>query len=193
MNRIHTRVRHIAASAALVGAMLAASGSAMAASYNIILKSAAGAVQSCATGGFSFTKPTTPPLTGEFPASGASVTLTGSSASPCFGADSTRTLVPGALSVTVANVTLNGQDQGPNVVSITGNLTSGNGSNNYTINFASNRTFTVTQNTGLNPTVGSGVYHIYNMNSVPEPDTLWLALAGLGALAFLGRRKRKHN
>lgn len=188
MKTIYTRFGQIAASATLLGVMLAASGSAMAAAYNIILKTSGGAIQTCATGGFSFTKTTV----GTFPASGASVTLNGSSAIPCFGADQNRTLSTGTLNVTVANVTLNEQDQGPNVVSIAGNLTSGSGSNNYTISFAADKTFTVTQNTGQNPVVGSGVYYLFNTaNAVPEPESLWLALAGLSALVLSRRLRRR--
>jgi len=173
----------------LLGMMLAASGSALAASYNIILKDAGGAIQTCATGGFTFSKATV----GSFPTTGASVVLNGSNAIACFGATQNRTLSAGTLNVNVANVTLNEEDQGPNVTALSGSLSSSDGSNEYTITFAANRTFTVTQNTGQNPQVGSGVYYVFNTaNAVPEPESLWLALAGLSAL-LLSRRLRRRG
>jgi hypothetical protein len=179
--------RHVVR-AGLMAVLLGASGTAAAATYNIILKSG-GAANGCATGGFSFTKTTV----GTSPATSPSVTLNGLAA-PCFGVNQNLTLSTGAVNVTVANVTLNGQDQGPNVVSIGGSLSSGgNGANHYTINLAHDKSFTVTQNTGQNPVVGSGTYHIYNINSVPEPESLALALLGLSALAFARLRARRRG
>ena len=168
--------------------LLVASGGAMAANYNIILKSG-GAPIACATGGFSFTKTTT----GSFPATSPSVTLNGSAATPCFGVAEPRTLNLGSLNVVVANVTANGQDQGPNVVSINGSLSSSNGSTDYTITFRNDTSFTVTQNTDENPEVGSGTYHVYNLESVPEPESLALAILGLGALALARLRARRRR
>lgn len=167
--------------------LLACSSSAFAATYNLILKSGGGVIEACATGGFTFTKT----AAGTFPASGSSVVLNGSQALPCFGVEQNRTLSTGSLSVTVANVTQNGEDQGPNVVSVAGSLSSGNGQNHYTITFAADKSFVVTRNTGQNPQVGSGVYHVYNTaNTVPEPESLWLTLAGLSALVLSRRRRR---
>lgn len=166
--------------------LVVASGGAMAANYNIILKSG-GTPSGCATGGFTFTKTTT----GSFSASSPSVTLNGPAVTPCFGVAELRTLNLGALNVVVANVTANGQDQGPNVVSINGSLSSGNGSNHYTITFLNDKSFTVTQNTGQNPQVGSGTYHVYNLASVPEPESLALVVLGLGALALSRLRARR--
>jgi hypothetical protein len=180
--------RHVVR-AGLLAVLLGASGTAAAATYNIILKSG-GAANGCATGGFSFTKTTV----GTSPATSPSVTLNGSAATPCFGVNQNLTLSTGTVNVTVANVTLNGQDQGPNVVSISGSLSSGgNGANDYTINFANDKSFTVTKNIGQNPVVGSGTYHIYNINSVPEPESLALALLGLGALALTRLRARRRG
>lgn len=188
MNTTFNWLGKMAAAAGLLSITLFASGSALAATYNIILKTTGGVVQTCASGGFSFNKS----VAGSFPTTSPSVVLSGSAQTPCFGVDALKTLSPGSLNVTVANVTLNGEDQGPNVVSINGALTSGNGSNNYTINFSSNKTFTINQNTGQNPVVGTGVYHIYNASStVPEPETLLLALMGLGALAVSRRKWRR--
>lgn len=187
--KTHKLIGQNAIRSGLLGVMLAASGSALAASYNIILKDAGGVIQTCATGGFTFTKTTV----GTFPTSGASVALNGTNATPCFGVNQNSTLSSGTLNVTVANVTLNGQDQGPNVTSLSGSLTSaGNGSNSYTIAFAADKSFTVTQNNGQGRQVGSGVYFVYNVNSVPEPETLWLGVAGLGAL-WLSRRLRRRG
>ncbi|MBU1263550.1 MAG: PEP-CTERM sorting domain-containing protein [Gammaproteobacteria bacterium] len=180
----------IAAAAGLLGVLLAASGSAMAASYNIILKTSDGAIQSCATGGFTFTKTTV----GTFTATSPSVALNGTTATQCFGVDKSVTLSNGTLSVTVANVTVNGQDQGPNVVSINGNLSNGNANGSYTIHFLADKSFTITQKDGnADPQVGSGIYFIYNQNSVPEPETLWLALAGLSALVMSRRIRRRRS
>ena len=150
MKTIYTRFGQIAAQRCWASCLLQAVGDGCRLQH--YPEDSGGAIQTCATGGFSFTKTTV----GTFPASGPSVTLDGSAAVPCFGADQNRTLSAGALSVTVANVTLNGQDEGPNVVSIAGSLSSGNGSNHYTISFAADKTFTVTQNTGQNPVVRSG-------------------------------------
>ncbi|MGA7951575.1 MAG: PEP-CTERM sorting domain-containing protein, partial [Thiobacillaceae bacterium] len=181
-------VGKIAASLGLLGFMFAASGSAMADTYNIFLKSG-GAVQSCATGGFTFTKT----IAGTFNATSPSVTLNGTPSTPCFGVIATRTLNTGTLSVTVADVILNGQDQGLNVVSINGSLSNGNANGSYTIHFNTDKSFTVTQKQAPNnPQVGSGGYDFRNVNSVPEPETLWLSLGGLGALA-LSRRKRHRS
>jgi hypothetical protein len=179
--------------AGLLGMLLAASGSAMAASYNIILKDS-GTALTCAPGAFLFDKSTVSSYPTTSPTTSPSVTLNGSAATPCFGVNQNLTLSTGTVNVTVANVTLNGQDQGPNVVSISGSLSSGgNGANDYTINFANDKSFTVTQNIDQNPVVGSGTYHIYNINSVPEPESLALALLGLGALALTRLRARRRG
>lgn len=182
-----------AARAGILALMLGVAGPAMADPYNILLKDSGGVVQTCATGGFTFTKTTV----GSFPTTAPSVNLTASAANPCFGATNARTLNTGTLNVQVANVILNGQDQGPNVVSISGNLSSGNGANNYIIKFSSDRTFTLHQNTGSagnEPQVGSGIYFVRNtVNQVPEPESLALVVVGLGALALSGHilRRRK--
>ncbi len=184
-------LRKIAASTGLLGVMLAASGSAMADTYNIILKTGAGEIQTCATGGFTFTKTTV----GSFAAASPSVAFVGSSSAACLGVTANVTLNSGSLTVNVANVTLNGQDQGPNVVSVNGSLSNGNSNGSYTINFLADKTFSITQKSGSNDVArGSGIYHIYNTNTntVPEPETLWLALVGLSALA-LARRKRRRS
>lgn len=172
--------------AGMLGLALAASGQQLAASYNIILKSG-GAAQTCATGGFSFAKTTT----GTFSTSGTAVTLNTSTVNPCFGAVATKTLSTGSVSVTVQDVTLNGQDQGPNVAFITGGLSSGTAVDDYTINFSSDKTFTVNLNTAPSQQVGNGTYFIFNdANAVPEPTSLWLILASLGALALARRARR---
>ena len=180
-------LKRLAATVGLLGTLLCAP--AMAASYNIILKNSGGGVQSCAAGGFTFTKSTS---TGSFPATSPSVQINGTAQAVCLGVNAAKTLNAGSLSVNVANVTLNNQNQGPNVVSINGSLSSGNGSNHFTINFLANKTYTVNQNTGQNPQVASGVYHVFNAaNAVPEPETLWLALVGLSALVLSRRVRRR--
>jgi hypothetical protein len=194
---MNTLQRHYSSTlrAGLLGMMLAAAGPAMAATYNVILKTTSGAIQTCASGGFTFTKTTI----GTFPTTSPSVILNGSTATPCFGVNQPNETLglgnpgnPGALNVAVADVTLNGQNQGPNVVSVSGNLTSGNGNNNYTINFLANHTFTVNENTGQNPQVGSGTYYVFNTaNAAPEPQTLWLVLGSLSALLMSRRLRRR--
>jgi len=217
MKTIYKRFGQLAASAGLLGVMLAASGSAMAASYNIILKDSAGALLSCAKGGFTFNKT----IAGSFPASGASVTLEGCPTTfvPSI---ANGTYVPGGLNVVVENVTLNkpgtgGQneplDQGPNVEGLTGTLQYSTtalgtcqgtgitaGTKTYTITFAyaagsqnsAGRTYRISCS-GPGNFTKSGQYYVRNSaNPVPEPEMLWLALAGLSALA-MSRRKRRRN
>lgn len=214
MKTIYKRFGQIAASAGLLGVMFAASGSALAASYNIILKDAAGAPLSCASGGFTFNKSTA----GSFPVSGASVVLTGCTFVPGI-ANGTYTGTP---NVVVENVTLNkpgtgGQNeplnQGPNVEGLSGTLqyaTSAQGNCEGTGNSAVTKTYTITfsyaagsQNpagrtyslTCAGPgafTARTGSYHVRNLaNPVPEPETLWLALVGLSALVLSRRMRRR--
>jgi hypothetical protein len=215
MKKIYKRLGQLAASAGLLGIMLAASGSAMAANYNIILKDSAGALLPCATGGFTFDKTTA----GTFSTTGASVTLTGC-ASTFVPGIANGTYTPGALNVVVENVTLTkpgtgGQneplDQGPNVEGLTGTLQfttnapgtcagtgSTSGTKTYTITFSyvagsqntAGRTYTLSC-AGPGNFTTTGNYHVRNLaNPVPEPEVLWLTLAGLSALA-LSRRKRR--
>ncbi|MCP5278363.1 MAG: PEP-CTERM sorting domain-containing protein [Thiobacillus sp.] len=42
--------------------------------------------------------------------------------------------------------------------------------------------------------VSNGPYHVYNtiVRPAPEPETLWLLLGGLGALALIRRKVRRH-
>lgn len=217
MKTRYKRLGQIAATAGLLGVLLAASGSAMAASYNIILKDSAGAPLSCASGGFTFNKSTA----GAFPASGASVALAGCTFVPGI---ANGPYTPGALNVVVENVTLNkpgtgGQneplDQGPNVEGLTGTLQyattapgtcAGTGSTavtkTYTIAFAyaagsqnsAGRTYTITCAGPGSFTPLTGQYHVRNLaNPVPEPEMLWLALAGLGALVMSRRIRRRRS
>jgi hypothetical protein len=39
--------------------------------------------------------------------------------------------------------------------------------------------------------VSNGEHYIYNVAAIPEPETLLLLMAGLGAMAFVVRRKRR--
>lgn len=216
MKTIYTRFGQIVASAVLLGVMLAASGSAMAGSYNIILKDSTGALLSCATGGFDFDKSNA----GTFGTTGASVTLAGCAFVPAI---ANGTYTPGALNVVVENVTLNkpgtgGQteplDQGPNVEGLTGTLQfatnapgdcEGTGpateTKTYTIAFSyaagtqnsAGRTYSIACAGPGSFTPRTGQYYVRNLaNPVPEPETIWLALAGLGALV-LSRVKRRHS
>lgn len=216
MKTRYKRLGQIAATAGLLGVMLAASGSAMAASYNIVLKDSAGALLSCASGGFTFNKSTA----GTFPANAASVALAGCTFVPGI---ANGAYTPGALNVVVENVTLNkpgtgGQNeplnQGPNVEGLTGTLQyvttapgtcAGTGSTaetkTYTIAFAyaagsqntAGRTYTLTC-TGPGNFSTAGQYHVRNLaNPVPEPEMLWLALVGLSALVMSRRIRRRRS
>ena len=217
MKTRYKRLGQIAAAAGLLGVMLAASGSAMAASYNIVLKDAATTLLSCASGGFTFNKSTA----GTFPANAASVALADCTFVPGI---ANGTYTPGALSVVVENVTLNkpgtnGQneplDQGPNVEGLTGTLqyaTTAPGNCDGTGDAPETKTYTITfayaagsQNTAgrtytftcagpgsASFTTRTGQYHVRNLaNPVPEPEMLWLALAGLSALVLSRRRLRR--
>ena len=188
----------------------------MAASYNIILKDAAGAPLPCASGGFTFNKSTA----GTLPANAATVALAGCTFVP--GVDY-GTYTTGALNVVLENVTLNkpgtgGQneplDQGPNVEGLTGTLQyattapgdcggTGNApeTKTYTITFAytagsqnpAGRTYTLTC-AGPGNFSTAGQYHVHNLaNPVPEPEMLWLALAGLSALVMSRRIRRRRS
>lgn len=205
--------------AVLLGVMLAASGSAMAATYNIILKDAGGTPLSCASGGFSFDKAGA----GTFPASGSSVILAGCTL-PFVPAIANGPYASATLSVVVENVTLDnpgtgGQieplDQGPNVAGLTGTLQysttaagdcNGEGADTalktYTISYsytpgsqnAAGRTYTIScAGPGQDAfTLGTGQYHVRNLaNPVPEPGSLWLALVGTSALVLSRRLRRR--
>ena len=173
--------------------LLGMAGSAHAANYNIIIKDQAGAPIPCAGGGFSFTKSTA----GQFPPSGASVTI----ANGCIPNIEGITLIPGTLQVVVVTSTLNGQNQGPNVEGLSGTLTGSQGINSYSITFSlsgsgasATRSFVLQRFDGLGQlqqTV-NGLYYARNYaNPIPEPETLALLLAGLGALGFFAKKRRR--
>jgi hypothetical protein len=212
-------IRQIAATAGLLGVMFAVSGSAMAANYNIILKDAAGEQLSCATGGFfNFNKSTA----GSFPIPGASVTLGNCPTTfvPSI-ANGPYTGTPNVVveNVTLNKPGTDGQNeplnQGPNVVGLTGTLQyattapgtcAGTGNSTqpktYTIAFAyaagspnpAGRTYTITCEGPGSFTPITGQYHVRNLaNPIPEPQMLWLALAGLGALVMSRRIRRRRS
>lgn len=182
---------------ALVGALaLASAGAALAAPYSIILKDAAGVPQTCAGGGFQFTKT----VDGSFPVTAPSVVL----ASPCFGlvgqlAFNQNPSVNAQVVTTTADrpgtggaiETLN---NGPNVEGITGSLQNVTGQ--YRIEFAFagtavpfTRTYSIIRISD-GATVVSGNYYVRNdLRTVPEPNTAALA-AGALALMLLAARRR---
>lgn len=172
--------------------LLGMAGSANADSYNIILKDQAGAPISCAAGGFTFTKSTA----GSFSPSGASVTI----ADNCIPNIQGVTLTPGTLQVVVVTTTANGQNQGPNVEGLSGTLTGSQGIISYSITFSlsgsgasATRSFVLQRfdRQGLQQTV-NGFYYVRNYaNPIPEPETLALLLAGLGALGFIVKKRRR--
>lgn len=103
---------------------LALAGEATAATYNFWLKSSPGTPYAigglkCATGSFDFTKNGT---TGSFPASGTNMSILAN----CIGTGSpaANRNLSGTLTVVVRNITLNAQNQGPNVDGVTGTLAS---------------------------------------------------------------------
>jgi MYXO-CTERM domain-containing protein len=194
-----------------------ASSGAMAATYNVIFKDAAGAALSCAVGGFTFNKSNA----GTFATGGASATLTGCTFVPGI---ANGTYAPGAVNVVVENVTLDkpgtgGQNeplnQGPNVQGLTGTLQfstnaagdcDGTGVSNetktYTITFSyaagsqntAGRTYALTCAGPGSFATRTGNYHVQNTaNPVPEPESLALALLGLGALALTRLRARRRG
>ena len=138
----------------------------------------------CATGGgFAFSK-----------AAPAAVTVTITLAPGCLG-NLTEGNYSGSLSVAVENVTLNDQDQGQNVVGLSGTLTGPNGDQLgflYTPNSAStgvpDRDLNLLQS---NQIVSTGSYYLFNTAQAPEPSVTGLLLGGLGALLVVGRLRRR--
>jgi|GEM_PF-1626751 len=204
---IHLRI----ARSLLVLAVFAGPSAAFAADYTIFLKKQGSAVpESCATGAvLGFNKPNTAGET----AVQVSVVLTDqASGSPnfeCLGT-SAQTRLPagtyaGSLGVVVENVTLDGQDQGLNVVGLRGTLQRSNGQGQlvfaYLAGSASGtkpvspvRTLTIKPKNNKDDDASTGSYHIFNTNSVPEPGMLLLLSTALAALIFVKRkRKRKRS
>lgn len=190
----------MAATAGLLGIMFAASGSAMAATYNIILKGTT--TPGCATGAFTYTHtPITAP--GSYPVSPTlevapnCLTATEPTVASIFNQNP-------SVQVVLESSTTPAGDQGSNVVGLTGSLstsTTGSGINAvfYTITFLSGpRLYSVTKTTGTggnqNTTtlVSNQPYDVRNtVAAVPEPETLWLALAGLSALVLSRLQRRR--
>lgn len=161
--------------------------------YNIFLKNPGTSdILSCATGGFTFTKPAVVPpvpLT-------ATVTITVTAS--CVVDAGTYT---GLLDVIVENVTLNGQDQGPNVVGLFGTLSLGGASIGFAYGAGSASTPTPIRTLTFTPSGGPvalSTYHLYNAVcigagclAVPEPGALWLVLTALAALYVAQRLRRR--
>lgn len=173
--------------------LLGMAGSATAANYNIILKDQAGAPILCAGGGFSFTKSTD----GSFSPSGASVTIRDGCITNIQGV----TLNPGTLQVVVVTTTANGQSQGPNVEGLSSMLTGTQGLNTYKMTFSlsgsgasATRGYVLERfdSLGQLQQTVNGLYYVRNFaNPIPEPETLALLLAGLGALGFFAKKRRR--
>lgn len=174
----------------------ASAGAVLAAPYSIILKDASGVPQSCAAGGFQFTKSGD----GSFPVTSPSVVL----ASPCFGlvgqlAFNQNPGVNAQVVTTTADKPGTGGaietlNNGPNVEGITGSLDNVTGQ--YRIQFAfAGTTQPFTRSYSIlrisdGATVVSGNYYVRNdLRTVPEPNTAALA-AGALALMLLAARRR---
>lgn len=205
MNHISIRLQRYLTSTALIAALAGFSTSALADIYNIILKQNDVALD-CATGGFTFTKST---ATGAFDPTSSSFMLAANciNGQPALGATFDR----GALKVIVQNVTMNGQDQGVNVVGLRSGLNSiatGAGANRVYYNLiftytgpyeTATRTFTLSKITGTAASggqtttqVATGTYFVRNTNTVPEPETLFLLLSGAASL-LLARYRKPHR
>jgi len=202
MKTIYKLFGQLAASAGLLGIMFAASGSAMGATYNIILKGTT--TPSCATGAFTYTHtPTTAP--GSYPVAPSievspnCLTATEPTVARTFNQNA-------SVQVVLESSTTPAGDQGSNVVGLTGSLstsTIGSGINAvfYTITFLSGpRSYSVTKTTGtggnqsMTTIVSNQPYDVRNtVAAVPEPETLWLALAGLSALVLSRRIRHRRS
>jgi hypothetical protein len=160
--------------------------------YTIYLKTGSPATTlvptTCAVGSFTFTKSGA----GSFLASSPTVTIFTNNCVASLGADTYNSTTD--LLVHVDNVN-NGQDQGLNVVGISGTLRHG-GDQTERLVFSYSGTPSATPTgpvtyfqTNGNSTVGA--YYVVNDKNllVPEPGMLWLVLAALGAL-FMTRRMR---
>lgn len=177
----------------LLGLGLASAGPALADTYNILLKPPGSTTPAtCASGSFTFSKTSA----GSFSVP-ATVQLSGNCLGLGNGSFGTT------LTVIVENVTINGQNQGPNVVGLSGLLTQATGNNPSTIAFQYSagsaststplRTTTYTDQNGNNTITTNGAYHVVNINAlnVPEPSALWLVVAALGALVVVRRGRQR--
>jgi len=205
MNNLASRLKRYAASTVLLGALAGFGSLAFADEYNIILK-LNGVPLDCAAGGFTFDKT----QTGTFDTISPRVRLrvgciSDVDGNPHPGPQHTN-FNNGNLQVLVNNVTLNGQDQGPNVVGLRRDLNTtptGAGPNRvfYNIAFFYNgldqtapRTFTLTRIlNGVSSPIASGTYHVQNTNPLPEPQTLLLLLTGAAGLYLVRRRKSTNS
>ena len=139
METTYKWLRQKAACVGLFGVLLAASGTALADRYNIILKQDGVPVGTCAMGGFSFTKTTTT-TTGS--ASSFSLQITG----PCIGLASGTSVTlnnPSTFNGVVVQdpVSTTGESQGLSVEGLNGTITDGgNGNNQYKVTFSTSGT-----------------------------------------------------
>jgi len=183
---------------AVIGvAAFAAAGGAFAVSYNIILKDGAATPQTCASGGFQFTKTSA----GVFPVTSPSVVL----ANGCMGlfgqlAFNQNPSVQAQVVTTTSNKPGTGGaietlDNGPNVEGISGSLQ--NITAQFRIDFAFagtaqpfTRTYQIVRLSD-SAVVASGLYYVFNTTrTVPEPNTAALVVVAL-ALLLLGARRRR--
>lgn len=96
-------------------------------------------------------------------------------------------------------------NQGNNLVGVTGSASGGTGTNARSIAFsfsftdgcpglpAFSRPATLSGGSGANAFSFTGTYYIYDINSVPEPGTIMLLLAGLFGLVAMSWIKRSKS
>lgn len=192
-----------------VAALAATAPAAWADTYNIVIKNSTGTALGCASGGFTYTKPTSPPLTGTFAGVTASISYT---ADNCFSpVDLKDKQTSGSFSSSAMSVVIvQNADAGPTMAGMSGTMTDFNkdGKKKYEVVMGATgcgpsgctRPLTVTQYKDCDKKDGcvaeksfSGSYFIYNLASVPEPGTLALFALGLFGLVgwpILARRQR---
>lgn len=203
MHNISSWLQRYLISTAFIVGLAGFGNSALADTYNIILKQS-GTPLDCATGGFEFTKDGT---AGWKTPSNPSLHINAG----CISGLPESTFDTGGLKVIVQNVWFNKQSQGLNVVGLGNALVTavtGKGAARiqykikftYTGPYASAiRDFQITKITGTVATgqtttvIAEGTYFVRNTNLLPEPETLLLLFAGAAGLMLVKSRKSRRK